>query len=68
VAYEIFNVWSWHLIKKGKSNESVEAGREFVDAYVEFVHYVEKLRFAATGTSAQHGESNGAEAESQHHH
>ena len=53
--------------KKIHADESVEAGREFVEAYVEFVHYVEKLRLNATGTSSHHGESNGAETESKHH-
>lgn len=36
-------------------DESVAQGREFVEAYVEFTHYVEKLHMAATAKSA-HGE------------
>jgi len=31
------------LEKKKHADESVEAGREFVEAYVEFLHYVERL-------------------------
>lgn len=33
-------------------DESVEQGREFVEAYVEFTHYVERVHQAATGTGA----------------
>jgi hypothetical protein len=36
-------------------DESVAQGREFVEAYVEFTHYVEKLHMDATGKDA-HGE------------
>lgn len=32
------------LEKKRRSEESVEAGREFVRAYIEFMHYVERLQ------------------------
>lgn len=33
-----------HVIeKKKRADESVEAGREFVEAYIEFTHYVERL-------------------------
>ena len=39
-------------------DESVEQGREFVEAYVEFTHYVERLHQDATGQSA-HGEADG---------
>lgn len=35
-------------------DESVEAGREFVKAYVEFTHYVEGLHRAAKGPSDHH--------------
>lgn len=34
---------------KKHASESVEAGREFVRAYVEFVHYVDRLFLDATG-------------------
>lgn len=36
---------------KKHSGESVEAGRKFVEAYVEFTHYVERLYMDATGPS-----------------
>jgi len=36
--------------------ESVEAGREYVEAYVKYVHYVEKLYDDATAKMAHHGE------------
>lgn len=36
-------------------DESVAQGREFVEAYVEYTHYVEKLHMDATGKGA-HGE------------
>jgi len=34
--------------------DSVEAGREYVEAYVEYVHYVEGLYDMASGSSAHH--------------
>lgn len=37
-------------------NDSVESGREFVEAYVEFVHYVEKLHLDASGKAVHHGQ------------
>lgn len=40
--------------KKKHADESVEAGREFVAAYVEYVHYVEGLHETAQGASAHH--------------
>ncbi|MGB9080464.1 MAG: DUF6448 family protein [Desulfuromonadaceae bacterium] len=39
-------------------DESVAQGREFVEAYVEYTHYVERLHQDATGTGA-HGEHAG---------
>lgn len=45
------------------ADESVEAGREFVEAYVEFTHYVERLhRDATTGASHHGGEAEDASA------
>lgn len=58
------------LEKKHHAEESVEAGREFVAAYVEYVHYVERLHLDAAGPAGHHG-SEGAEAkeaEGGHHH
>jgi hypothetical protein len=40
--------------KKRHADESVAAGREFVEAYVEFVHYVERLHTDAA-VQADHG-------------
>ncbi len=42
------------------TDESVEAGRQFVEAYVEFTHYVERLHLDAT--------PEGAKTEGYHHH
>jgi len=53
--------------KKKHINESVEAGREYVESYVEFIHYVEKLHLDAAGKSAAHGEPE-AESGEEHHH
>ena len=41
-------------------------GREFVEAYVEFVHYVERLHLDATGEAIHHGELEGTGAEGHH--
>lgn len=38
-----------------KADASVEAGREFVEAYVQFTHYIEGVRQVATGTAGSHG-------------
>lgn len=37
-------------------DESVQKGREFVAAYVEYTHYVERLQLDAQGPAAHHGE------------
>jgi hypothetical protein len=41
-------------------DESVGQGREFVEAYVEYTHYVERLHLDATGkvSHAEHGEGS----------
>ena len=41
-------------------DESVEQGREFVEAYVEYTHYVERLHLDATGKVShdEHGEGS----------
>jgi len=41
--------------KRGHSSDSVEAGREYVKAYITFIHYVENLHLAIVGQGA-HGE------------
>ena len=40
--------------KQAHDEHDVEAGREFVSAYVEYVHYVEALRQAAQAAAAHH--------------
>jgi hypothetical protein len=50
-----------------RADQSVEAGREFVEAYVEYVRYVENLHLIATGkapghTEVEHAASAGAHA------
>lgn len=37
-------------------DESVEAGREYIEAYVDFMHYVEKLYNVASKPAGHHGE------------
>ncbi|MCX5703659.1 MAG: DUF6448 family protein, partial [Candidatus Omnitrophica bacterium] len=45
------------LEKSKHKDESVEAGREFVAAYIEYIHYVERLHQDAVGKGIHHGES-----------
>ncbi len=52
--------------KRKQADQSVEAGREYVAAYVEYVHHVERLHETAT-TSAHHGESAEPGARKDHH-
>lgn len=56
------------LEKRKHKDESVEAGREFVAAYVEFVHYVEHLdKIAKKEVSAHHhGEEESPETKGHH--
>jgi len=42
--------------KRKHKDESVEAGREYVEAYVEYVHYVEGIHNAASGQGGHHHE------------
>lgn len=41
---------------KKHADESVKEGREFVEAYVNFTHYVERLHMDATAPGEHHGE------------
>jgi hypothetical protein len=43
------------LEKKKHADESIDAGREFVEAYVDFTHYVERLYNDAKGGPVEHG-------------
>ncbi|MEW6215188.1 MAG: DUF6448 family protein, partial [Nitrospirota bacterium] len=53
---------------KKHADESIEAEREFVEAYVEFTHYVERLHLDAVGHGIHHQKSEGAKTEGRHHH
>jgi hypothetical protein len=48
-------------------DESVAAGREFVEAYIDFTHYVERLHQDATATGG-HGEHHNDPASAKHEH
>lgn len=48
------------LEKKAHAEHNVEAGREFVAAYVKYVHYVEGLHQSAEGAGAHHAEGHEA--------
>lgn len=50
---------------KKHMNESVEAGREYVESYVIFIHYVEGIHNAVMSKPAHHGS---AEGETEHKH
>lgn len=52
---------------KKHSDESIEAGRRFVEAYVEFTHYVERLYMDAMGPSGHRSVEEG-KAEEHHPH
>ena len=53
--------------KKGFKKDDVAAGREFVEAYVPFLHYVEAL-YDTAAKGGGHGHSQEPEKESQHKH
>jgi hypothetical protein len=48
-------------------NESVEAGRKYVEAYVEFTHYAERLHMDAEGHQEPHHDNKGKEGMNMHH-
>ncbi len=50
------------VAKKSHADDSVQAGREFVNAYVEFIHYVERLFLDVQGPAAHHHVEAGAVA------
>lgn len=59
--------------KKRHAEHNVAGGREYVAAYVEFVHYVEALHAVATRATAGHGHAEtavqtGADAAHAHNH
>jgi hypothetical protein len=54
--------------KKPHAEHNVEAGREFVAAYVLYVHYVEGLHQSAQGPGARHAEAHEAVPAKEAHH
>lgn len=42
---------------KKHKDESVEVGREYVEAYVQYVHYVEGIHNAVAGKDGHHEEA-----------
>ena len=48
--------------KQKHADESVAAGREFIEAYVTFTHYVEGLHGLIKGGAAHHNASKGSDA------
>jgi hypothetical protein len=53
---------------KKHAEESVEAGRKFVQDYVEFTHYVERIYLDAGGKEVHHGEAEKSGGEHGHRH
>ena len=51
---------------KKHADESVDAGREFVEAYVQFVHYAERLYDDAATKHAHHDEAETAAPKHEH--
>jgi len=56
------------LYAKEQADKSVAAGRAFVAAYVQFVHYAEGVHGAATGAAALHGHAEQSMGEMSHEH
>jgi hypothetical protein len=52
--------------KKKHADESVEAGREYVEAYVRYVHYVEGIHAAIASEGEHHGGSSESGSSHQH--
>lgn len=59
----------FNSVKEAKkhADESIEKGRAFVEAYVEYTHYVERLQTSA-GPAAGHQGSMKEEVAPEHHH
>lgn len=53
---------------KKHASENVAAGREYVEAYVAYVHYVENLHMLVSGQGGHHGEGHPAVKEGGHSH
>lgn len=55
------------LTKKNFRADDLAAGREYVEAYVEFVHYVERIHEASTMPAQGHFHESGASSEEELH-
>jgi hypothetical protein len=55
------------LTKKNFRTDDLAAGREYVEAYVEFVHYVERIHEASTMPAQGHFRESGASSEEELH-
>jgi len=53
---------------KRRAEESIESGREFVEAYVTFVHYVERMDLDATTAGEHDGGADGSGTQGHHGH
>jgi len=52
---------------KKHADHSIEAGREFVKAYVQFTHYVERLNLDSASHAERHGAAPGTIETAPHH-
>lgn len=52
---------------KKHADESIEKGREFVEAYVEYTHYVERLHMDAVSAGEHHGGMTEKQPTEHHH-
>jgi len=69
VAEGIRNRFAEAAEKKEQSGQTVEAGREYVAAYVDYVHYIEGIALLAEGSVEHaHGESGPSAASGNHQH
>ena len=53
--------------RKNYAKDDVEAGRKYVAAYVEFVHYVEGVHAAASGEAGEHAHDEAKPTAHEHH-
>ena len=56
------------VAKKGYSTQDTAAGREYVKAYVDFMHYVERVYGATTTPGPEHSPRTGSATPSEHQH
>jgi len=56
------------LEKKKHAGDSVRAGREYVESYVEFIHYVERLHSDILAQASAHATPEHHETHGQHRH